>query len=248
MSPSPEQRESRLVRAFVELADTLVDDYDIAEVLHQLTQRCVQLLGVAAAGLLLSDQRGNLQILASSTERTRLLELFQLQANEGPCLDCFHTGQRVLIGDITAEHTRWPAFAQEVAREGFHSVHAVPLRLRREVIGALNLFGTEPGRLAEADLLVAQALADTATIGILSERAIRRGEVLTGQLQTALKNRITIEQAKGLLAHAGNLDMDEAFQALRSYGRAHATRLSEIAHQLTTGTLDPADILSHQSR
>jgi GAF domain-containing protein len=245
-SPSPEQREPRLVQAFVEVADTLVDDYDAAEMLHQLAEDCVELLDAAAAGLMLSDQRGSLQVLASSTERTRLLELFQLQANEGPCLESFHTGQPVLVADLTAEDTRWPAFVPEAVREGFASVHAVPLRLRGEIIGALNIFGAQPGPLSEADLRVAQALADVATIGILSERAIRRGEVLTEQLQTALNNMVTIEQAKGLLAHAGDLDMDQAFQVLRGYGRAHSTRLSEIAYQLVTGGLDTADVLVHQ--
>jgi transcriptional regulator with GAF, ATPase, and Fis domain len=244
--PSPStQRESRLVAAFVKMADTLVDDYDIVDMLHQLTEHCVGLLDAAAAGLLLADQRGSLQVIASSTERTRLLELFQLQADEGPCLDCVRTGQPVLVSDLAAERSRWPAFATEGLREGFRSVHAVPLRLRREIIGALNLFGTEPGALGEQDLTVARALADTATIGILQERAIHRGEVLTEQLQTALNSRVTIEQAKGVLAHAGGLEMDQAFHALRSYGRARSTRLSEIAGQLVVGLLEPADVLAH---
>jgi transcriptional regulator with GAF, ATPase, and Fis domain len=246
--PSSAQRESRLVAAFVEMADTLVDDYDVAEVLHQLTLHCVHLLDAAAAGLLLSDQRGSLQVLASSTERTRLLELFQLQTDEGPCLDCVRTGQPVLVSDLDDERDRWPAFVPEAIREGFHSVHAVPLRLRREVIGALNLFGTAPGALSEQDLAVVRALADTATIGILQERAIHRGEVLTEQLQTALNSRITIEQAKGVLAHAGNLEMDQAFEALRSYGRARSTRLSEIAASLVTGRLGAGVVLASQRR
>jgi GAF domain-containing protein len=226
------------------MADTLVDDYDVADVLHQLTQHCVRLLDAAAAGLVLADQRGSLQVLASSTERTRMLELFQLQANEGPCLDCFNTGRPILVSDLKAERDRWPAFADTALREGFRAVHAVPLRLRREVIGALNLFGTQPMAMTEQDLTVARALADTATIGILQERAIHRGEVLTEQLQTALNSRTTIEQAKGLLAHAGGLDMGEAFEALRSYGRARSARLSVVAGELVTGVLAPDQILA----
>jgi transcriptional regulator with GAF, ATPase, and Fis domain len=238
------QRESRLIAAFVEMADTLVDDYDVAEVLHRLTKHCVRLLDAAEAGLMLADQRGSLQVVASSTERTRLLELFQLQANEGPCLDCYRTGQPILVSDLDAMHARWPAFVPEAVREGFRSVHAVPLRLRREVIGALNLFGARPGEMDEQDLTVATALADTATIGILQERAIHRGEVLTEQLQTALNNRTTIEQAKGLLAHAGNLDMGQAFETLRTYGRSRRMRLSEVAGDLVTGRLVPGAVLS----
>jgi transcriptional regulator with GAF, ATPase, and Fis domain len=245
-TPSSAQRESRLVAAFVQMADTLVDDYDVAEVLHQLTEHCVQLLNTAAAGLMLTDQRGSLQVLASSTERTRLLELFQLQTNEGPCLDCVHTGHAILINNLDTQHHRWPAFAPEAIHEGFHSVYAVPLRLRREVIGALNLFGTHPDALTEQDLTVAKALADTATIGILQERAIHRGEILTEQLQTALNSRITIEQAKGVLAHAGNLEMDQAFETLRTYGRARSARLSDIAALLATGRLDPRAVLAGQ--
>jgi transcriptional regulator with GAF, ATPase, and Fis domain len=245
-TPSGAQRESRLLAALVQLADTLVDDYDIVDLLHQLATDCVEILDVAATGLMLSTQRspGALHVLASSTEQTRLLELFQLQANEGPCLDCFRTGEPVLVPDLAATIQRWPRFAPEALREGFPRVHAVPLRLRRETIGALNLFGREPGPMPEQDLLAAKALADVATIGILQERAIHRGEVLTEQLETALNSRIIIEQAKGVVAQAGNLDMDRAFQAVRGYARSHNTRLSEIAHRLVSGVIDPAEILT----
>jgi transcriptional regulator with GAF, ATPase, and Fis domain len=245
-APSAAGRETRLLAAFVEMADTLVDDYDIADVLHQLVWHCAELLDAVAAGLMLADQRGNLQVLAASTEQTRLLELFQLQTNEGPCLDCFHTGEPIAVPDVSLATQRWPRFASEALREGFRSVHAVPMRLRRQTIGALNFFGRRPGPLGEQDLRVARALADTATIGILQERAIRRSEVLTEQLQTALNNRITIEQAKGLLAHATGLEMDQAFEALRAHARSTSTRLSEIAHQLVTGTLRPSQISPHQ--
>lgn len=243
MPPSAE-RESQLLHAFLELADILVDDYDVAEVLQQLVERCVELLDAAAAGLLLSDQRGGLQMMASSSERARLLELFQLQSNEGPCLEAFRSGEPVTVADLSTEVERWPSFAPEAVREGFRSVHAVPLRLRRQTLGALNLFGSEPGQLDEQDMRVARALADAATIGILQDRAIRRGEVLTEQLQNALNSRITIEQAKGILAHAGGLEMDQAFELLRNHSRRNRARLGELAHQLATGTLHPDELLA----
>ena len=250
MSPAPAQREAGLLTAFVDMADTLVDDYDVVDLLHRLVEHCVELLDAGAAGLMLADQRGSLQVLASSTDHARFIELFQLQANEGPCLDAYRTGEAIITEDLTASTTehRWPSFAPEAARQGFAAVHAVPLRLRREIIGALNLFGHRPGPLSEQDLLVARALADTATIGILQERAITRAETLTEQLQTALNNRNTIEQAKGLLAHAGNLDIDDTFGILRAYGRHHATGLSEIALQLVAGQLDPRTVLDHPAR
>lgn len=240
---APSDRESRLLRTFVQMADTLVDDYDVTEVLHELVVICVEVLGAAAAGMLLSDQRGHLAVVASSSERTRLLELFQLQSNEGPCLDCVNSGEPVVVADLAEARSRWPKFVAEAMSDGFVSVHAVPMRLRRDTIGALNIFGREPGEVAEQDVLAARALADIATIGILQERAIRRGEVLTEQLQTALNTRITIEQAKGVLAQAGGVEMHEAFEALRSYGRDHRTRLSDVAHRLVDGDLRPADIL-----
>ncbi|WP_035303988.1 GAF and ANTAR domain-containing protein [Actinokineospora inagensis] len=241
-------REARMVAAFVEMADTLVADYDVVDVLHRLVEHTVALLDAAAAGLLLADQRGSLQVLASSTEAVRLLELFQVQANEGPCLDAYRTGERILADDLSTVDRRWPSFAPKALQQGFASVHAVPLRLRGEVIGALNLFGSHTGRLSTADLLVAQALADTATIGILQERAIRRGEVLTEQLQTALNSRVIIEQAKGVLSHAGDLDMDLTFEVLRDYARHHSARLSDVAAQLANATLDPRTVLTHHSR
>jgi transcriptional regulator with GAF, ATPase, and Fis domain len=241
------QRESRLLQAFVHLADTLVDDYDTTELLQQLIDYCCDLLEATAAGIMLSDQRGNLQLAASSSEQTHMLELFQLQANEGPCLDCYRTGQPVHITDMAAATDRWPQFATEATNRGYAAVHAVPLQLRSETIGALNLFNDQPDGLSDQDAAVARALADNATIGILHERAIRRSEVLTEQLQTALNNRVTIEQAKGVLAYAGNLDLDQAFQTLRQHARNHQTRLSDLANQLVTGQLDPNQFLAATS-
>lgn len=241
-----QQREPRLVQAFVELADTLVDDYDVAEMLHGLTEYCVELLDASAAGLMLSDQRGSLQVMASSTEKTRLLELFQLQSDAGPCIEAYRTGEPVSSADLAAETGRWPAFAPEAAREGFASVHAVPLRRRGDTIGALNLFGEHTGPIPETDLRIARGLADTATIAILSERAMGRQETLTEQLQTALNNRIIIEQAKGVLAEAAELAIDDVFELLRSYARSHSTRLSHIAHRVVTHDITPDDILEHQ--
>ncbi|RKS08455.1 ANTAR domain-containing protein [Nocardiopsis sp. Huas11] len=241
--PSGTRRESDLVGAFVQLADTLVDDYDVPEVLHQLAAHCVDLLNVSAAGLMLSDQRGSLQLVASSNERTRVLELFQIQTDEGPCVDAFQTGVVVTVADLSAATERWPVFTPQALEQGFSAVHAVPMRLRGEVIGSLNLFNQRPGGLSDEDAKVARALADIATIGMLQERTIRHSEVLTEQLQGALNSRITIEQAKGLLAHAGGLDMEQAFQALRRYARSQHARMSETAHALATGQIRPGEVL-----
>jgi hypothetical protein len=241
--PTDAAREARLLEAFVDLADTLVEDYDVVEVLHELVESCVDLLDATAAGLVLIDQHGGLRLMASTSEDAARLELFQLRHDEGPCVDCVRTGEPVSVAVLATATERWPRFVPEAGE--FRSVHAVPLRLRKQIIGALNLFGG--GAMDPRDLRVARALADTVTIGILQERAIRRGEVLSEQLQTALDNRITIEQAKGLLAHAGDVDMNEAFRRLRFYGRATSTRLSEIAHHLVTGTLAPRVVLEQQA-
>jgi GAF domain-containing protein len=227
--------EFELADAFVELADTLVDDFDVIDFLHVLAERCVQLLGVAAAGLLLADGQGTLQVVAASSERTRLLELFQLQTDQGPCVDCFHTGQPVSVADLSPP-VRWPRFTVAAAEVGFAAVHAVPMRLRTEVIGALNLFDTNPGALDEGKLRIGQALADVATIGLLQQRAIHRRDVLTEQLQTALNSRILIEQAKGVLVERLHLDVAEAFTMLRAAARSHNRRLSDLAQAIVDGS------------
>jgi len=233
-------RGDLLARAFVELADTLVDDYDVVAFLHGLAERCVTIFDVAEAGLMLADQRGGLRVLASSSERMRLLELFELQSEEGPCLDSYGTGAPVSEDNLQAE--RWPRFAPAALDAGFISIYAVPMRLRDERIGALNLFHTEPAALSEGDMVAVQALADVATIGILHERSIREAQVLTEQLQTALNSRVVIEQAKGVVAERANVDVEEAFRRLRVYARAHNRRLGEVARQVLAGSL-PADDL-----
>jgi GAF domain-containing protein len=227
--------EVRLADVFVEMADTLVAEFDVIEFMHVLTERCVQLLGVSAAGLLLTDQQDALQVVAASSERTRLLELFQLQTDQGPCVECFRTGEPVSVADLSATE-RWPYFTQAAAAVGFAAVHALPMRLRDDVIGALNLFDATPGALAEGKLRIAQALADVATIGLLQQRAIRRRDALTEQLQTALNSRVLIEQAKGVVAERLRLNVDEAFGLLRGAARKRNRRLSDLAQAIVDGS------------
>lgn len=247
MNPTSE-REPGLVEAFVALADTLIDDYDVVDLLHRLVETSTGLLAADCGGLMLSDGRGNLQVMASSTEATRMLELFELQTREGPCLDSVTTGRQVSEPDLAEapSNRRWPRFASRAVDEGFRSVQAVPLRLRADTIGAMTLFTTAPGAMPPGDVHVAQALADVATIGILQERGIRRGEVLATQLQTALNSRVMIEQAKGVLSERARIEMPDAFTLLRAHARNSGQRLTDVAREVINGTTtidvaEPAD-------
>jgi GAF domain-containing protein len=226
-----------MARTFVELADTLVDDYDLIDFLQLLTERCVELLGVEEAGIVLADQAGKLRVLASSSERMRLLELFELQTEHGPCLDSFHSGEPVRADDLESAHDLWPHFGPSAVVAGFRSVYAIPMRLRDVRIGALNLFANETAGLSEADELLGQALADVATIGILQERFLHERQALADQLRTALNTRVVLEQAKGMLAEQAQTDVDAAFGLLRSYARDQNLRLGEVARAVMHGTV-----------
>ena len=232
--------DERLAQTFVELADTLVAGFDLMEFLHTLTERCVELLEVDAAGLLLADGRGALRLVAASTEQARVAELFQIQNDEGPCVDCFRSGQDVIIGDISASDvaTRWPRFGPAALQMGFAGVHAIPMRLRDQVIGTLNLFRRSPHGLDQHVARAARALVDVATIGILQERAIRQQELVAAQLQAALHSRVMIEQAKGVLAERHQVTPDEAFLILRRYARNHNRPLTALAGDVIHGTVD----------
>jgi GAF domain-containing protein len=228
----------RIATIFVEVADTLVDEFDLIDFLHMLTDRAAALVDAAAVGIALADQQGRLQFMAGSDENVRMLELFQLQNQEGPCLEAFHTATSVINVDLAAAGDRWPKFAPRATTAGFQAVHAFPLRLRRQVIGAMNVFGaTKGGDFTDTDVIVMQALADVASIGLLQERAIRRAEVLTEQLQGALNSRIVIEQAKGAVAQARGVSVDDAFASIRSYARSHNERLTDVAYAIVS---DPA--------
>lgn len=221
-----------LAKTFVELADNLVADFDLIDFLRLLTDRCVGMLDASAAGVLLADRDGKLRVMAASDERVRLLELFQLQNDEGPCLECFHTGVPVIVPDLGTVTARWPRFTVAAQRSGFGAVQALPMRLRDEIVGALNFFRTAPGPFDPAGTPVAQALADVATISLLQQRTAERSTVLNEQLQTALNSRVLIEQAKGKLAERQGIDMEQAFTALRGYARAHNRRLADVARAL----------------
>src|SRR6202167_2008197 len=221
-----------LSETFVELTDTMVAGFDVIEFLHVLTDRSVRLLDVSAAGLLLADPRGELRVVAASSEAARLLELFQLQNDQGPCLDCFRSGRPVEANNMAAEAWRWPRFATVAQRSGFAAVHALPMRLREQVIGALNLFRPTPGPFDPAGVRIGQALADVATISLLHERSMRLSGALNEQLQAALNSRVVIEQAKGKLAERLGLDMDQAFGLLREYAHHSHQRLTDVARNL----------------
>jgi len=240
-------REERLSRVFVELADTLVSGFDVVEFLHTLTERCVELLDVGAAGVVLADRQGVLRVMASSDERAHTLELFEVQNEEGPCLDCVRAGEPVVNEPLHAEWNRWPAFSREARAAGFRFAHALPLRLRDQVLGTLNLFSDEESRLAETELVVGQALADVATIGLLQARAVEETRVLAQQLQGALNSRVIIEQAKGMLAEHALVDLDAAFRLLRGYARHHNKYLSDVARAVVEGAL-PVDAVTSPPR
>jgi len=231
-------RESQLSAAFVKLADTLVADFDVIDLLHWLVEECTTILDTQAGGLMLVDPAGELQLVASTSEEAQLVEVFQLAAGEGPCLDCFRSGIPITVGDIEKTGWKWPAFSVEAVRNGFHSVHSTPLRLRGQVIGTMNLFSVHVGELAPLDVAVAQALADVATIGILQERSIRSATLVAEQLQHALDSRILIEQAKGVLAASNGLSMDAAFSAMRAYARNANLTLRKVAGGVIDRTID----------
>jgi GAF domain-containing protein len=231
-------RESRLASTFVTLADTLVADYDVVELLQTLVDACSELLDASAAGILLADETGSLEVIASSSEESRLVDLMQQRTGRGPSVQCFTTGAIVAVPDIAAMGEEWAAFCTEAAEQGFRSVHVVPLRLRGTGIGTLSLFGVETGLISDEDISVAQGLADVATIGILHERALHESDIAHEQLQFALNSRVIIEQAKGVIAHTKQVDMGEAFNTLRSYARSHNLGLRETAERVVNRSIN----------
>jgi transcriptional regulator with GAF, ATPase, and Fis domain len=235
-------REQRLGRVFVELADSLVDDFDVIDLLHVLCDRSVELLQADAAGLILADHRGVLHVMASTTEEARLLELFVLQNDEGPCLDCFTTGQQVANVDLDEFSQRWPRFYAAASAAGYRSTHALPLRLRGQTIGAINLFCERRSALSQEDVDLGQALCDIATVALLHERAMRSSEILAEQLQGALNSRVVIEQAKGVLSARADIPLEAAYSLMREYARRSHQRLSAVATDVTKGTISPADL------
>lgn len=235
-------REQVLARTFVDLADTLVDEFDAIDLLHTLTERSVNLLGADAASLILGDQRGDLQVAASTTPEAHMLDLFQVHTSEGPCFDCYNSGRPMVNIDLSEAADRWPRFRAASAEAGYRSTHSIPLRLRDQIIGALNLFCVDRSELDDDDVALGQALADVATIGLLQERVIRRQELLSEQLQTALNSRVLIEQAKGVLSERATLGVEDAFRLMREYSRRTRRPLSDIASDVVNGSIEPAQL------
>lgn len=235
--------EAEVTETFVSVATALATGQDPVDLLTTLTADCARLLDVTSAGLLLADDRGVLHVMAASSERTRELEAFQVQRADGPCRDSFLSGEPVAVPDLQAATDRWPLFVPAARAAGFASVHALPMRLQDLTLGTLGLFGTSVGALNDADLRLGQALADVASVALVQDRAVTDREAVNAQLQTALTSRVVLEQAKGLLAQQGDLDMVGAFQVLRRYARDHNLRLTDVAQAVVSRTLTAQQVL-----
>lgn len=230
-------REDQLLQTVATLADSLVDDFDVVELLQILVDECTHIFDAAAAGILLVAPSGELEVIVSTNERSELVGLMQLRAGEGPCVEAVATGSVVSVEDLRDVADRWPKFAEDAVRSGFSSLHAIPMRLRESVIGSLNLFRDRVGALNAEDAAAAKTLADIATISILQQRLVEESVIAQGQLQRALDSRVLIEQAKGYVAQSHDLDMDAAFRLIRDHARATQTRLSTVASDITSGRL-----------
>ena len=235
-------REAALVKTFAELADTLVEDFDVVELLTLLADRCVDVLDAAAAGIMLADSAGELRVIASSSDAMRILEVFEVQSADGPCPECYRTGEAVVQEHLSSNTDRWPRFTPKALEAGFRSVQALPMRLRGHAIGALNLFGANEGSLSGADVTAAQAFADVATIAILQHRAASEAQVLNEQLTHALNSRVLVEQAKGMVAERLKLKVEQSFDRLRAHARSRNLRLVDVARDVIEGRL-PAEAL-----
>lgn len=230
-------RAERVSAAFVKITETLVADYEVLDLLHTLVEATVELLDASAAGLLLADPHGDLQVVASTSEESQLVEILQLQAGEGPCVECYRTGTPVVVADIASLHAQWPAFQAAALSQGFRSVQAVPMRVHGKTVGAMGMFGKDPGTMTREDSTIGQALADVATVGIMQERIIRESALVNEQLQWALNSRVLIEQAKGVIAYQSRVNMEEAFKRLRDFARANNQSLEETASHVIKRTL-----------
>jgi GAF domain-containing protein len=237
-------QQDLLARTFVELADTLVDDFDVVELLAHLGERCVELFDAAAAGVLVVDSTGVLRPMFATSEAMELIEVFQLENSQGPCFDCYRTGQAVETDDLMGAAERWPRLVPIATTAGFRSAHAFPLRLRGQVLGAMNLFRVAPGRLKPSEVVAAQALADVATIAILQHREALDAQVLSEQLHLALNSRIAIEQAKGIVSQTAGVSMDDAFTQLRVYARTNRRQLSGVAQDVIDGRIAIGELVT----
>lgn len=234
--------QHRLVRAFVELADTLVDDFDVTDLLHTLVERLMQSFKIAAVGLLLTDEEGTLTAVTASGEEARIISLLQLQRKKGPSFEAFSTGRYVVSNDLAASRSRWPEVVDEALSYGYTAVHAVPMKVRDTVVGAINLFETAPHKLTPEDVPVIRGMAEIATIAILQARAMNEALETADQLRVALRTRVILEQAKGMISQSHGISMEKSFSLLRSYARERRLRLNEVANQIVDGRLHVSDI------
>lgn len=230
--------DRQLGQAVGEITDALVQDFDVVDVATQVVTSCAELVGADNVGLLVADAAGQLRLLAATSEEAHVIESFQVEGGDGPCLEAFTTGELVSAGSPGEIAGRWPHFARIAQREGIGAVFAAPLTMRGRPIGSLNVFSEAPGELDADARRKVELLAGLATVALTQAERVRDHATTVQQLQTALTSRVAIEQAKGVLIAATGVDVDEAFARLRAYARANRRRLSEVALDVVERRLD----------
>ncbi|MEU9474489.1 GAF and ANTAR domain-containing protein [Streptomyces sp. NPDC048191] len=240
-------RERQLAQAFVALSDTYAAEFDPLHLFHRLVHSCRELLDADAAAVMIGDARGSLKTMATTDDHAAFIELLQVQTGQGPCMDCYRTAQAVAVPDSTAEYERWPKLVTAMLEAGYGSLNAVPMRLHDRPLGTLTLLRSHAGGLPEDDVLLAQALADSATLALMhwSTEPARSDDVIT-RVQSVISAKATLEIAKGMIAQQAGTTLPEAARLLSGYASHHRLRLTETAHALVTRALEPAAVVDGQ--
>jgi transcriptional regulator with GAF, ATPase, and Fis domain len=222
---------SSVTQAFVDATAAMVEDRDVADTLAKLLHDCATSTAANAIGLLVTDERGDLDVLSATSHQATELEIYQLQHDAGPCIDAVRSGTSVAVatdGDIKA---RWGVVGEAIVEAGFHAVQSVPLRWHGRIIGALNAFHRDPGTVDEDTQVLLQAFADVATVVIVQTAELSSSE-LTERVRLALAGRTVIEQAKGVLAQTNNIDMAAAYELLARRAAENGSSLSQAAARI----------------
>ena len=214
------------------LGAVLDPSLDVLDAMDRVIDACVRFTSATEAGVVLADADGSLNVIASSSERTSDAEEAQLGTDEGPCLDCYRSGTTIDVPDVSTHEAEWPTFARTMRERGLVGTFAEPIRLRAATIGSLCVFADHGRGHDDRDVVLLQLLADAASAALARQRGTGPLRTLDEQVEDAIEARVTVEQAKGALAHRRGVRIDEAFQLIRRAGQGAGRGIREVAEDI----------------